>query len=118
MNYLLIITLYVFLENAYGFIPKLKLKNLIKGRALYTTIVEKFSFESLNETFLAQFQEGVDLENGEPLYLAIFLYLANLTQPDNTKLENIQLYRKNIKMTRQVVCIFLLLFMKNVEAAT
>ena len=81
-------------------------------------LYKNVSFESLNETFLEQFQEGVNLENGEPLYLAIFLYLVNLTQPDNTKLENIQLYKKNVKMTRQVVCVFLLLFMKNVEAAT
>jgi hypothetical protein len=118
MNYLLIIVVYVFLESTYGFMPKFKLKSLIQGRALYTNIMEKFSFENLNDTILAQFQEGLDFENGEPLYLALFLYLANLTQPDNTKLENVQLYRKNIKMTRQAVFVFLLLFMKNVEAAT
>jgi hypothetical protein len=118
MNYLLIIILYAFLEKAYGFMPRIKLKSLVQFRAFYTTIIEKFSLETLNDTILEEAQGGFDLEKRYPLYLVMFLYLVNLTQPDNTKLENVELYKKNVKKIREVIFLFWMIFMKNVEAAT
>ena len=113
-----LILLYAFLKGVYTFVPKLQLKNIIATRALYTSIVEKFSFDVMDETLLTQITTGFDVHNMHPLYFASILYAGYLMKPDNTKLENFEAYIKSKQITRQMVLIFFIIFMKNVDSAT
>ena len=113
-----LILLYAFLKGVYTFVPKLQLKNIIATRALYTSIVEKFSFDVIDETLLTQITTGFDVNHMHPLYFASILYAGYLMKPDNTKLENFEEYVASKKMTRRMMLIFFIIFMKNVESVT
>lgn len=118
LNFWICVIMYAFLKNVYAFIPKFKLKNIIANRALVSSVFEKFSFDFVDETVLTQFTHDLETPELNPIYIASAFYLANVMKPDNSKIENMEIYRKSKQIVRQSTFIFFMIFMKNVEAAT
>ncbi len=118
LNFWLCAIMYAFLKNVYAFIPKFRLKSIIANRALVSSVFEKFSFDFVDETVLTQFTHDLESPELNPIYIASAFYLANVMKPDNSKIENMEIYRKSKKIVRQSTFIFFMIFMKNVEAAT
>ena len=117
--------LIVFLiAKACAFLPILppprvpRLKNIIFTRAAYSSFIERFSFSSIDETILTQITTGFDVHTFHPVYFFTALSMVYVFRPDNTKLKNLDEFNYAEKMSRQVVFIFFMLFLKYVESAT
>lgn len=118
LNFWLCVITYAFLKNVYAFIPKFQLKNIIANRAVISSVFEKFSFDFVDETILTQFTHDLESPELNPIYIASAFYLANIMKPDNSKIENMEIYKKSKVIVKQSIFIFFIIFMKNVEAAT
>ena len=101
-------------------IPKIniKLKSILANRALYSTIIEKFS---LDESIMTQIM-SVNPHGDPTFYLTTMLYIGYILRPNQNKskiekLEQLEEYRKSKKMVNQLMLITFVIFIRNVEAA-
>jgi len=100
-------------------IPKIniKLKSILANRALYSTIIEKFS---LDESVMTQIM-SVNPHGDPTFYLTTTLYIGYILRPNQDKskiekLEQLEEYRKSKKMVNQLMLITFVIFIRNVEA--
>jgi len=100
-------------------IPKIniKLKSILANRALYSTIIEKFS---LDESIMTQIM-SVNPHGDPTFYLTTTLYIGYILRPNQDKskiekLEQLEEYRKSKKMVNQLMLITFVIFIRNVEA--
>ena len=101
-------------------IPKIniKLKSILANRALYSTIIEKFS---LDESIMTQIM-SVNPHGDPTFYLTTMLYIGYILRPNQDKskiekLEQLEEYRKSKKLVNQLMLITFVIFIRNVEAA-
>ena len=87
-------------------IPKIniKLKSILANRALYSTIIEKFS---LDESIMTQIM-SVNPHGDPTFYLTTTLYIGYILRPNQDKskiekLEQLEEYRKSKKMVNQLI---------------
>lgn len=115
--YLLLINL----NSIYCFIPKIRVKNMLINKGLYTSIIEKFSIDSLDDSILTEITSNFDVNNEPSLLLTTLLYIGYLTRPNKDKidkLEKLKEYKKSRDISRQFILFTFVIFMRNVEAAT
>ena len=115
--YLLLINL----NSIYCFIPKIRVKNMLINKGLYTSIIEKFSNDSLDDSILTEITSNFDVNNEPSLLLTTLLYIGYLTRPNKDKidkLEKLKEYKKSRDISRQFMLFTFVIFMRNVEAAT
>ena len=115
--YLLLINL----NSIYCFIPKIRVKNMLINKGLYTSIIEKFSIDSLDDSILTEITSNFDVNNEPSLLLTTLLYIGYLTRPNKDKidkLEKLKEYKKSRDISRQFMLFTFVIFMRNVEAAT
>ena len=62
------------LNSIYCFIPKITVKNMLINTGLYTSIIEKFSIDSLDDSILTEITSNFDVNN-EPSLLLINRFL-------------------------------------------
>ena len=111
-------------ETSAFFRSKLRLKNVIMNQAFYSSIVEKFPLETLDEAFILQVTTNFDGHNAPTLSmfcLTTILYLGYLLRPKENKeekLENIEEYVKIKKRIKQLMIFTFALVIRNVETAS
>jgi hypothetical protein len=110
--------------SSFLFVDKspITLRNILSTRAIITTMVEKISTELVNENMFVNEIKKIDY-NHEVIPYTIFilciLYLINKTYistPKLEKLEKIEVFSKNQKMTSRFILIFMLIFTKNIDS--
>ena len=109
------------LDRIYCFIPKIRVKNMLINKGLYTSIIEKFSIDSLDDSILTEITSNFDVNNEPSLLLTTLLYIGYLTRPNKDKidkLEKLKEYKKSREISRQFMLFTFVIFMRNVEAAT
>ena len=109
------------LNSIYCFIPKIRVKNMLINKGLYTSIIEKFSIDSLDDSILTEITSNFDVNNEPSLLLTTLLYIGYLTRPNKDKidkLEKLKEYKKSRDISRQFILFTFVIFMRNVEAAT
>lgn len=109
------------LNSIYCFIPKIRVKNMLINKGLYTSIIEKFSIDSLDDSILTEITSNFDVNNEPSLLLTTLLYIGYLTRPNKDKidkLEKLKEYKKSRDISRQFMLFTFVIFMRNVEAAT
>lgn len=103
------------ISSSYAFIlKKPKLNTIVFNRALYSSFIEKFSFDSADETILT----GFDGHTFHPIYFVTAFTLGCLFKPDDTKLSKTESYQTNRKMSKNFLLFIFILFVRNVETAT
>lgn len=103
------------ISSSYAFIIKTpKLNTIVFNRALYSSFIEKFSFDSADETILT----GFDGHTFHPIYFVTAFTLGCLFKPDNSKLSETKMYQTNRKASKNFLLFMFILFVRNVEAAT
>lgn len=118
------ILLALIIQSSAFLIPKIRLKNVIMNQAFYSSIVEKFSLETLDEAFVLQVTTNFDGHNtptSSMFCLTIILYLGYLIRPreyKQEKLENIKEYVKTRRAIKQFMIFIFYLFIRNVEDAS
>lgn len=113
--------LFINLDRIYCFIPKIRVKNMLINKGLYTSIIEKFSIDSLDDSILTEITSNFDVNNEPSLLLTTLLYIGYLMRPNKDKidkLEQLKEYKKSRDISRQLMIFTFVIFMKNVEAAT
>lgn len=100
-------------------IPKIniKLKSILANRALYSSIIEKFS---LDESIMTQIM-SVNPHGDPTFYLTTMMYIGYILRPNQNKskiekLEQLEEYRKSKKMINQLMLMIFVIFIRNVEA--
>ena len=73
------------LNSIYCFIPKIRVKNMLINKGLYTSIIEKFSIDSLDDSILTEITSNFDVNNEPSLLLTTLLYIGYLTRPNKIK---------------------------------
>ena len=94
---------------------------MLINRGLYTSIIEKFSIDSLDDSILTEITSNFDVNNEPSLLLTTLLYIGYLTRPNKDKidkLEKLKEYKKSRDISRQFILFTFVIFMRNVEAAT
>jgi len=120
----IVILFALIMQSSAFLIPKIKLKNVIMNQAFYSSIVEKFSLETLDEAFILQVTTNFDGHNTQTssmLCLTTILYLGYLSRPreyKQEKLENIEEYVKTKRAIKQFMILVFALLIRNVEDAS
>ena len=108
--------LYIFLQPVIAFPkPNIKpfrslksLKTIVFNRAFYSSFIEKITLDPMDETYLIH----------HPIYFASAFTLGVLLKPNDSKLENVTKYQETRKISRNMLTIIFVLFVRNVESAT
>lgn len=107
------------ISSSYAFtIKKPNLRTIVFNRALYSSFIEKFSFDSADETILTQISIGFDGHTFHPIYFVTAFTLGCLFKPDDTKLSQTQTYQTNRKASKNFLLFIFMVFARNVETAT
>lgn len=96
------------------------LRSIVINRAVYTSFMEKMSVEIVDDSLFSQMTHigYTNYAHYVNIFISTFILLCLINKPIDNKMENIEQYILSKKITKNILVIVFIIFIKNIETAS
>jgi hypothetical protein len=119
MNRCLLLFLYFNVCTSFILKP-FSLRSIVINRAVYTSFMEKMSVEIVDDSLFSQMTHigYTNYAHYVNIFISTFILLCLINKPIDNKMENIEQYILSKNITKNLLVIVFIIFIKNIETAS